>query len=162
MMGRYPHLSPFSSPTQDDERAVRDALAVTGTDCFADRHLSTLSGGERQKVFIAAALAQEAEVLLVDEPTTFLDPRHRADICHLLSRVNEERDLTILSVTHDINRAVLTSSRVVALKNGAIVFCGPPDEFMNNDVLQDIYDISFTLVRHPVHGKTIVAPAVPL
>jgi iron complex transport system ATP-binding protein len=162
MMGRYPHLSPFSSPTEEDEHAVRRALAVTDTEEFAERSLATLSGGERQKVFLAAALAQEADVLLVDEPTTFLDPKHRADICHLLATVNREHGLTIVAVTHDINRAVLTSSRVVALKQGRIVFSGGPDDFMDNDVLRNIYDISFTLVTHPVHGKTIVAPAVPL
>jgi iron complex transport system ATP-binding protein len=161
MMGRYPHLSPFSSPSKRDEDAVHDALAMTGISEFAERFLGTLSGGERQKVFIAAALAQEAKVLLLDEPTTFLDPKHEADVHRLLARANRERGVTVVSVTHDINSAILTSRRVLALKDGAVAFCGYADKFMNNEILQKIYGKSFLFVKHPRTGKTIVAPEVP-
>jgi iron complex transport system ATP-binding protein len=161
MMGRYPHLSPFSSPGKEDRDAVHDALAMTGTLAFEDRLLGTLSGGERQKVFIAGAFAQGATVLLLDEPTTFLDPKHEADVHRLLARVNRERGMTIVSVTHDINSAVVTSRRVVALKDGAVAFCGRAEEFMNNNILQYIYERSFLFVRLPRDGKAIVAPDVP-
>ncbi len=161
MMGRYPHLSPFYSPGQEDKDAVHDALAMTGISEFAERFLSTLSGGERQKVFIAAALAQGAKVLLLDEPTTFLDPKHEADVHRLLARANRECGVTVVSVTHDINSAVLTSRRVLALKDGAVAFCGCADKFMNNEILQKIYEKSFLFVKHPRTGKTIVAPEVP-
>ncbi len=161
MMGRYPYLSPFSSPGEEDEDAVHDALAMTGISEFAERFLSTLSGGERQKVFIAAALAQGAKVLLLDEPTTFLDPKHEADVHRLLARANRERGITIVSVTHDINSAVLMSRRVLALKDGAVAFCGCADKFMNNEILQKIYEKSFLFVKHPRTGKTIVAPEMP-
>jgi iron complex transport system ATP-binding protein len=161
MMGRYPHLSPFSSPDKEDKDAVHDALTITGISEFAERFLRTLSGGERQKVFIAAALAQGAKVLLLDEPTTFLDPKHQTDVHRLLERANRERGFTVVSVTHDINSAVLTSRRILALKNGVVVFCGFVDKFMNNEILQKIYEKSFLFMKHPQTGKTIVAPEVP-
>jgi iron complex transport system ATP-binding protein len=161
MMGRYPYLSPFSPPSRSDRRAVQEALEVTGTDDFSDRFLGTLSGGERQKVYIAAALAQEAKVLLLDEPTTFLDPKHESDIYQLLATINRERNVTVVSVTHDINSAVLTSRNVLALKGGSVAFYGPAEEFMNEEVLRNIYEKSFSLMRHPQYGRTIIAPEVP-
>jgi iron complex transport system ATP-binding protein len=160
MMGRYPYLSPFSYPGDEDKDAVCDALAVTGTSEFAERFLRTLSGGERQKVSIAAAFAQGAKVLLLDEPTTFLDPKHEADVYRLLARVNRERGVTVVSVTHDINSAVLTSRRILALKNGSVAFCGCADKFMNNEILYKIYGKKFLFMKHPRTGKTIVAPEV--
>lgn len=158
MMGRYPHLGPFSSPGARDEQAVRDALALTGTAEFAERYPGTLSGGERQKVFIAAALAQEARILLLDEPATFLDPRHEAEIHGLLARANRERGVTILSVMHDINSAAVTSRRILALKNGAVAFHGEPEAFMNGEILAGIYEKSFLFATHPRSGKRIVVP----
>lgn len=161
LMGRYPYLSPFSPPKPSDTAAVREAMEVTGTSEFSERFLGTLSGGERQKVYIAAALAQEAQVLLLDEPTTFLDPKHESDIYRLLAGINRERGVTIVSVTHNINSAVLTSRTVLALKGGGVAFCGPAEEFMNEEVLRIIYEKSFSLMRHPLYGRTIIAPEVP-
>jgi len=161
MMGRYPYLNAFSSPSEKDVAAVHDALALTGTSEFAERLLGTLSGGERQKVFIAAALAQEAKILLLDEPTTFLDPKHEADVQRLLARANRERAVTIISVTHDINSAVLTSQRILALKNGEVAFWGGVEELMDNETLERIYEKSFLFGRHPRTGQTIVTQEVP-
>jgi iron complex transport system ATP-binding protein len=160
-MGRYPYLSPFSPPKASDVAAVREAMDVTGTARFSDRLLATLSGGERQKVYIAAALAQEAPVLLLDEPTTFLDPRHESDIHGLLAEINRQRGATIVSVTHDINSAVLTSRTILALKDGSVAFCGPAQEFMKEEVLRAIYDKPFSLMKHPQCDRTIVVPEVP-
>jgi iron complex transport system ATP-binding protein len=156
MMGRYPYLSPFSSPDQSDKTAVRDALEVTGVSFFKDRFLSNLSGGERQKVYIAAAIAQGANVLLLDEPATFLDPKHEAEIHALLARINRERGVTIVTVTHDINSAVLTSRRVFALKDGMVAFTGPPEKLINNEILNKIYGMSFQFVKHPQVDKMLV------
>lgn len=161
LMGRYPYLSPFSPPRPSDTAAVREAMEVTGTGEFSERFLGTLSGGERQKVYIAAALAQESRVLLLDEPTTFLDPKHESDIYRLLAEINRDRGVTIVSVTHDINSAVLTSRTVLALKNGAVAFSGPAEEFMNEAILRGIYEKSFSLMTHPRYGRTIIAPEVP-
>ena len=161
LMGRYPYLNPFSSIGAEDRRAVREALEETRTDEFADRLLTTLSGGERQKVFIAAALAQEAEVLLLDEPTTFLDYHHQAEIRDLLARVNKTSGVTVVAVTHDVNRAALDSDRIVAIRDGSVVFCGRPNEIMKPAVLEAIYGTPFLLVDHPGAELPVIVPHVP-
>ncbi len=161
IMGRYPYMTPFSSINKKDKEMVQEALSMTGTLKFSKRFLSELSGGERQKVFIAAALVQEAEILLLDEPTTFLDPKHEADIHRLLARANRENGVTIVSVTHDINSAVMTSRRILALKNGITAFCGPAEDFINNETLQNIYEKQFIFMKHPQAEKTIIAPEAP-
>jgi len=160
LMGRYPYLRPFASIGREDREAVGEALRTTGTLEFKDRRLGTLSGGERQSVYIAAALAQGADVFLLDEPTTFLDYRHQAEIRDLLARVNAS-GVTIVAVTHDVNRAVLDSHRVVALREGAVVYCGPPTEVMQPDVLRRIYDTEFLLVPHPGADLPMIVPGVP-
>ncbi len=161
LMGRYPYLSPFSSVGHDDREAVREALELTGTAAFAARLLETLSGGERQKVYIAAALAQGADVLLLDEPTTFLDYRHQIEIRNVLTRANAESDLTIVAVTHDVNRAALDSDRVVAIRDGSVVFQGSPGEIMDPAVLERIYHTPLVLVRHPHAEIPVIVPALP-
>jgi iron complex transport system ATP-binding protein len=161
LMGRYPYLSAFSTITREDRRAVGEALDCTGTSEFADRPLDTLSGGERQKVYIAAALAQGAEVLLLDEPTTFLDYHHQAEIRDLLARVNRRSGVTVVAVTHDVNWAAIDSHRVVALRDGAVAFCGPAARIMDPTVLESIYDTPFLLVDHPLTTMPVVVPHVP-
>jgi iron complex transport system ATP-binding protein len=161
LMGRYPYLSPFSSIDSAGRRAAERALDVTGTREFAARRLDSLSGGERQKVYIAAALAQEADVLLLDEPTTYLDYRHQAEIRDLLAHVNRVSGVTIVSVTHDLNRAALDSGRIVALCEGEVVFCGPPCEIMRPDVLERIFRTSFLLAEHPHAGLRVILPEPP-
>lgn len=158
LMGRYPYLSPFSPIRGDDRRAVRQAMDETGTAEFADRLLETLSGGERQKVFIAAALAQGAPVMLLDEPTAFLDYHHQEEIRQVLARARADARRTIVSVTHDVNRAALESDRIVALRNGRVVFDGLPDEIMRHDVLERVYGTPFVLVAHPETGLPMIVP----
>jgi iron complex transport system ATP-binding protein len=161
LMGRYPYLNPFSSVSHEDIEAVRRVMERTSIVDFAHRKLDTLSGGERQKVYIAAALAQGAEVLLLDEPTTFLDYRHQAEIRDLLTEVNRNSGVTVVAVTHDVNRAVIDSQRIVALSAGTVVFDGTPAEIMRPEVLQRIYDTSFLLVGHPQGDVPIIAPQLP-
>ena len=158
-MGRYPYLSPFTSVSREDHQAVRDALQQTGTLEFADRLLDTLSGGERQKVYVAAALAQGASILLLDEPTTFLDYRHQAEIRGLLARANRDSGATVVAVTHDVNTAALESDRIVALRDGTVVFCGTPSELMRPDVLKKIYDTPLLLTQHPSVLLPVIVPA---
>ena len=158
LMGRYPYFSPFSSITRKDEDAARNALALTDTEQLEHRFLNTLSGGECQKVFIAAALAQSAEILLLDEPTTFLDPKHHTEILQILAHAKRETGATIISVTHDLNNAAMRSDRIVALKDGRVSFDGRPEEIMNNDVLGDIYDQEFDFVQDPASERVLVMP----
>ncbi len=161
LMGRYPYLSPFSSIDKEGCHAVDEALEMTGTAEFADRRLDTLSGGERQKVYIAAALAQGSDILLLDEPTTFLDYRHQAEIRDLLSRVNQQSKVTIVCVTHDLNRAVLDSDRIVALRAGRVLFTGTPTEIMNPDVLESLFQTPFLLTPHPQAAIPVIVPGPP-
>jgi iron complex transport system ATP-binding protein len=157
-MGRYPHLSPFSSVSRRDEEAAREIMATTGVEEFTDRPLHTLSGGERQKVYIAAALAQGGDILLLDEPTSFLDYKHQAEVVELLRRLNRESGATVIAVTHDINSAVLSSHRILALKKGQVVFTGTPAEILNPETLGGIYDAQFEFLSHPGTNATFVAP----
>ena len=159
LLSRYPHLSPFSSISTADKDAARQALALTGMERFADRVHATLSGGERQKVFIAAALAQEAPILLLDEPTTFLDPHHQEEIMTILHHINRLENRTILSVTHDLNSAMLISDRIVALRQGEILFTGTPAEAMTETVLKSVYGSSFVFVSHPETGQSMLVPS---
>jgi len=157
-MGRYPHLSPFGSLSADDRRAVEEAMRRTGTLALADRLLDTLSGGERQQVYIAAALAQGADILMLDEPTTFLDYRHQHEVTSLLRRSNREQGVTVVAVTHDLNHAALEADRVVALREGRVIFEGKPLDVMQADVLERIYATRLTLLEHPQAGIPIVVP----
>ncbi len=158
MLGRYPYFSPFSAVTSEDQDAVSAALALTGTEDLADRALTTLSGGERQKVFIAAAIAQGARVMLLDEPTTFLDPRRQAEIHATLGRLHRESGQTIISVTHDVNAALNAGDRVLALKDGKIAFHGPVNEIVANDTLESIFDVPFHVLQHPAGDQPLVVP----
>jgi iron complex transport system ATP-binding protein len=155
LMGRYPHLSPFSAIGPADEEIALAALRLTGTEDFSERLMNTLSGGERQKVFIAASLTQEAKILLLDEPTTFLDPRHQADIHLRLRRINREWGVTIVAVTHDINAALRLSDRIVALKAGTVAFGGTPAQLMESGRLEEIFETRFLQLPHP-HGGVAV------
>lgn len=158
-MGRYPYLNPFSPLSGADRRVVREILERTGTLAFASRRVDTLSGGERQKVFIAAALAQGAEILLLDEPTSFLDYRHQVEIHRLLRELNREGGKTVLAVTHDINNAVLACNRVLALKEGAIAFEGSAQELVRKETLESIYETAFRFIENPHSALPLVRPA---
>jgi iron complex transport system ATP-binding protein len=158
LMCRYPYMSPFATVRPNDRKVVREAMVGTGTAAFAKRRLDTLSSGERQKVYVAAALAQGAHIWLLDEPTTFLDYHHQADILSLVALANKEFDVTVVAVTHDLNHAVLESDRIIALSAGELVFYGTPDLVMKPDVLQRIYGTSLLMVDHPKAGLPMIVP----
>lgn len=158
LLGRYPYFSPFSSISREDEEAVWAALCLTETEELESRMLNTLSGGERQKVLIAAALAQTAEILLLDEPTTFLDPKHQAEIIRILRRTNLDNGTTILTVTHDLNSAVVVSDRILAIKDGRSVFQGQSAGIMDEQVLSEIYGQEFDFVEHPRLKRKLAIP----
>lgn len=160
LMCRYPYMSPFATVRPSDRKVVHEAMVGTGTTVFAHRRLDTLSSGERQKVYIAAALAQGAHIWLLDEPTTFLDYHHQADILSLMALANKEFDVTVVAVTHDLNHAVLESDRIIALNKGELVFYGTPDLVMKPDVLQRIYGTSLLTVEHPKAGLPMILPSM--
>lgn len=144
MLGRYPYLSPLAPARPEDVDAVERALEQTQSANFRDRRLNTLSGGERQKIHIAAALAQETPILLLDEPATFLDWRHQAEIMQLLHTIHRARRTTIVAVNHDLNNAEQLSSRIVALKEGRILMEGAPQKILQPAPLEQLFETTFT------------------
>jgi iron complex transport system ATP-binding protein len=155
-MARYPHLGPLAPARPEDAAAVDGALEETGLGPLAGRFLDTLSGGERQKALLAAAMAQQADVLLLDEPTAFLDPSQQADMLAVLGRVHRDRGATIVSVTHDLNEALAHSDRVLALREGELVFDGSTASLAQVDVLRRIYDHGFAVGAHPRTGRPVL------
>ena len=158
LLSRYARQSPFSAPGRADLEAIEKALQLTDTVALRDRQLDTLSGGESQKITIAAALAQEAPILLLDEPITFLDPRYQHEVNLLLKRLNREQGITIVSVSHDINSAVLSSHRILGLKAGCLVFLDRIEALMRVEQLAAIFDTEFLFVAHPESGQPLVVP----
>jgi len=158
-MARYAYQEPFAGQRPEDRRAVDDALEITGLTPLADRSLATLSGGERQQAFIAAALAQRARALLLDEPTAFLDYQHQVRVHAILRSIRQETRTTICIVTHDLNEAVAVADRVLALRDGRVAFAGSCDELLDPAVLRDIYDVEFTLVDRGAALRPLIVPA---
>ena len=142
-MGRYPHLTAFTTMQAGDYAAIDRALEQAGVEPLRNRNMNTLSGGERQMVFIAAALAQETGMLLLDEPSSFLDYRHQAAVAALLKKACRDDGMTVVAVHHDVNTAMACSDRILALKHGRIVFNGTPEETADSRILADIYDTDF-------------------
>lgn len=158
-MSRYAYLEPFGGLGPGDRRAVDRALALTGMEPFAARPLGTLSGGERQQAHLAAALAQEARVLLLDEPTAFLDYGHRVRIHEILAAVRAEARTTIVLVTHDVNEAVAVTDHALALSGGRVVFTGPTEGLLDPGVLRSIYGVGFSLVSRSPGEAALVVPS---
>lgn len=158
LMGRYPHQTPFSSLGPQDKAIVEDALRVTDSLELADRSMASLSGGERQKVYIAAALAQGSPILVLDEPTTFLDYKHQEEVASLLRNLNKNQGRTIISVTHDLGLAIRLSDRVIALKDGGVAFNGVPSDMTKSDVLAGVFDTQFQFVNYGEGGVPIFVP----
>jgi iron complex transport system ATP-binding protein len=157
-MARYPHLGAWGAPRATDVEAIRSALQMTATASLAERSLDSLSGGERQRVLIAAALAQGGEILLLDEPTTFLDYRHQALTIELLDRLHGDGGRTIVAATHDLNRTVASSDAVLALREGRAVLAGATSEIYDRARLAEVYGTSFEL--YPTgQGPPLVVPA---
>jgi iron complex transport system ATP-binding protein len=157
-MARYPHLGPLAPVRPEDAAAIEQALKETGMAALAERPMDALSGGERQKALLAAALAQQADILLLDEPTAFLDPSQQSDVLAVLGRVHREKSATIVSVTHDLNEALTHADRVIALRDGAVVFDGAAAALVQNGALKKIYDHEFVIGTHPKTGQPVLFP----
>jgi ABC-type cobalamin/Fe3+-siderophores transport system ATPase subunit len=157
LLGRYPHLSPLQmAPRARDFAAVDEAISVVGIDPLRGRPVDELSGGERQAVYIAAALAQESEVMVLDEPTIHLDARHQHDLASLLIRLKEGADRTIVLATHDLNLASLLGDRLLALAAGRTLALGRPAEIVRQEVLERLYQARFDIVRGGERPVTVL------
>ena len=140
-MSRYPWRG--VSSRRDDERAVSEAISLAGIGKFASRRMCDLSGGERQQVMIASAIAQESEAILMDEPTTFLDYAHQAEAMGLVTRVNKEKKVVMLVITHDVNLAMRFSDRALALSEGHVKWAGVSSELQEPDLLRSLFGVEF-------------------
>jgi iron complex transport system ATP-binding protein len=158
LMGRYPHLGAFEVEGPDDIRLAREALAATGTADFESRAFHPLSGGEKQRVVIAAALAQSADVLLLDEPTASLDLAYQLEIAVLVTRLNRERGCTLVLSTHDLNLAAAVCDRVVLVREGRALAAGPIGDVLTPMNVQRTFDVDADVTRHEAAGHLVVVP----
>ena len=156
--GRYPHQGWFRRWSAEDDAAVEAALAATHTTELADRTLAELSGGQRQRVWVAMVLAQDTDLVLLDEPTTFLDISHQVDLLDLLDELNHVHGKTVVMVLHDLNLACRYAHHIVAMKAGTVVAQGTPQDVITAEVVDDVFGLPCRVVPDPVTGTPLVVP----
>jgi len=162
--GRHPHQRWFSQWSSTDEGVVEEAMRLTDTWELRDRAIDQLSGGQRQRAWIAMTLAQDTDLVLLDEPTTFLDLAHQVEVLDLVSRLNRERGRTVAMVLHDLNLAARYSDLVVVMKDGVVVTQGTPGEVFTTELLADVFGLRADVMADPRTGLPVVVPvsAVPV
>ncbi len=158
--GRYPHRGFFESKTEEDHEAVERALELAGVEHLREEAMGSLSGGQRQLAWIAMVLAQDTDVLLLDEPTTYLDLRHQLNVLEVVRTLAQEKDLTIGIVLHDISQAARYADNLVALRDGKPYDWGPPDEVVTEELLADVFGVEATVGIGP--EGPVVNPRQPL
>ncbi|WP_407838562.1 ABC transporter ATP-binding protein [Streptomyces sp. DSM 116496] len=159
--GRQPHQHWWQQWSEADERAVVDAMARTSVSDLADRPVDALSGGQRQRVWIAMALAQDTDILLLDEPTTFLDIAHQVEVLDLVRRLNHERGRTVVAVLHDLNQAARYADHLVAMKSGRVVAEGPPSAIVTADLVHEVFGLDSIVIPDPITGSPLIVPTSP-
>lgn len=156
--GRHPHQGPFGFWRREDKAAVAEALAATGTADLAERLVDQLSGGQRQRVWIAMALAQETNVLLLDEPTTFLDVSHQIEVLDLLTDLNRTRGTTIVMVLHELNLATRYADFIIAMAGGRLHVSGKPEDVLTEETVRDVFQLGCRIIVDPVSGRPMMLP----
>jgi iron complex transport system ATP-binding protein len=156
--GRYPHQPLFTRWRKEDDDAVNRAMQATGMVELANQSVDTLSGGQRQRAWIAMVLAQETAIMLLDEPTTWLDISHQIDLLELLSELNRERGYTLAAVLHDLNQACRYATHLIALRDGQIIAEGAPKEIVTAELIERIYGLRSLIIEDPVAGTPLVVP----
>jgi iron complex transport system ATP-binding protein len=156
--GRQPHQHWWSTWSNEDERAVAEAVTQTDIGHLLDLDVESLSGGQRQRVWIAMALAQQTELLLLDEPTTYLDIAHQVEVLDLMSGLVALGRRTVVAVLHDLNHAARYAHHIVAIRDGRIVAQGPPEEVVTSDMVADVFGLKSMVVPCPATGAPLVVP----
>ncbi|WPB92524.1 ABC transporter ATP-binding protein [Streptomyces malaysiensis] len=159
--GRQPHQHWWQQWSEEDERAVTDAMERTDVTTLGDRPVDELSGGQRQRVWIAMALAQETDLLLLDEPTTYLDISHQVEVLDLVRQLNHERGRTVVAVLHDLNQAARYADHLIAMKTGRIVARGRPEDIVTAELVHEVFGLESVVVPDPVTGSPLVVPGTP-
>ncbi|MFD4367562.1 ABC transporter ATP-binding protein [Rhodococcus sp. NPDC058521] len=156
--GRHPHQSWIRQWSSDDEAEVAEALALTGVAELADRPVDQLSGGQRQRAWISMALAQGTDILLLDEPTTYLDLAHSIEVLDLVDRMHAELGRTVIMVLHDLNLAIRYSDQLVVMSEGAIVASGPPQDIITSELLLEVFGLEASVIPDPVSDRPLIVP----
>lgn len=156
--GRFPYQKGFGSMSKEDRSIVKWAVEATGMADFAERPVDQLSGGQRQRAWIAMALAQETDILFLDEPTTFLDMAHQLEVLHLLQKLNENNNRTVVMVVHDLNHASRYAHHMIAIKKGVVVGEGSPVEVITPDIMREVFNIEADIVQDPRTGVPLCLP----
>jgi iron complex transport system ATP-binding protein len=156
--GRYPYQSWLKQWSREDEEKVTTALKVTGMEALKDRTVDSLSGGQRQRAWIAMTLAQDTEIILLDEPTTYLDMTHQIEILDLLFELNEKENRTIVMVLHDLNLACRYAHHIVAVKNRTIYAEGKPEDVITAKLVKNVFDMDCEVTTDPIFGTPLCIP----
>lgn len=156
--GRFPYQSFFKGLSKKDYEAVEEALALMGITELANRSVDELSGGQRQRVWIAMALAQQTDILLLDEPTTFLDISYQIEILDLLTDLNRKRGTTIVMVLHDINLSARYADYIFAVRQGNLIAEGTPADIITDGLIKQVFDLDCTVIPDPVSGSPFIVP----
>lgn len=156
--GRHPHQGLLRRHSAEDDAVVAEAMRLTDTIDLADRLVDELSGGQRQRVWVALALAQRPEILLLDEPTSFLDIAHQVEVLELVRRLNAERGTTVVMVLHDLAMAARYADRIIAMRDGRIISQGEPREVVTEELVHEVFDIRCRILTDPDTGTPVVLP----
>ncbi len=159
--GRFPHQSLLRQWSFEDEQAVQEAMRQTQVEELADQPLDALSGGQRQRVWLAMVIAQQTPILLLDEPTTFLDIAHQYDLLELCRQLNRERGRTLVMVLHDLNQAARYADHIIAMKDGAILAAGTPAQVFTPARIEAVFGLRAQVVPDPVTATPMVVPLPP-
>lgn len=157
-MGRFPHQRMWQKNPEQDARAIREAMAYTNITEFAERNVDSLSGGQRQRCWIAMVLAQQTDLILLDEPTTFLDLKVQVDLLALLSRLAHEHGRTLLLVLHDLNLAAAYADQLIMMRDGKIITSGAPNEIFTAANLKRVFDLNAHVLHDPVSNSPVCVP----
>lgn len=156
--GRHPHQRWFRQWSAADEAAVTQAMSSTGLIDLADAPIDELSGGQRQRVWIALALAQDPDVMLLDEPTTYLDLAHQLDVLGLLAAINQQHHRTIVLVLHDLNMAARYAHHLIAMRDGELIAQGTPHDIVTSGMVREVFGVEATIITDPVTDSPLVLP----
>ncbi|MGO1768522.1 MAG: ABC transporter ATP-binding protein [Microbacterium sp.] len=156
--GRFPHQRMLQQWSRDDQEAVARAMAATDVTALADRGVDELSGGQRQRVWIAMLLAQDAPVMLLDEPTTFLDVAHQLEVLELVRRLNRDDARTVVVVLHDLNQAARYADHLIVMRDGEIADRGRPGKVLTEALLSDVFRLEARVIADPVFGTPLIVP----